>query len=217
MKLNTPTDWSGVTIRQWQALRDLAEECKEEGDTLTYRIRQLAILADIREDQAREVSLEDYKAYKDQFLFITTEPEGKAPGSFKVDGKKYAPRLDFDGMSAAEYIDFTEYTKDPEQNAHEILALLCEGPGTAKERAEVFFQGLTMDVAYPLLVFFYRVWSDFTSSILLSLMQEANRTMKEAAREIRQGSDDTPSIGGGSSPLIGSQGVIEPNGTISSK
>jgi hypothetical protein len=214
MKLKTPTDWSGVTISQWQALRDLAEDFKEEGDSLTYRIRQLAILADIREDQAREVSLQEYKLYKEQFMFITDSPVGEAPASFKVEGKKYEPRLDMQSLSASEYIDLTEYSKDPEENAHDLLALLCVGPGTAQERADLFFHHLTMDTAYPMLLFFWQVWSDFTASILHSLIQQSQETMSQSL-ETPQGSVDTHSIGGGSSPSTASQEVTELSGPSS--
>ena len=198
MKLQTPTAWSGVTIQQWMALRDLADEYKEDGNTLTYQIRQLAIMADIREDQAREVPLSEYNNLRRRFLFLQVPPDGKAPGKFTIKSNTYRPRLDFDSMTASEFIDLTEYSKSPEDNAHELLALMCDGPGKAHERAEVFLQCLTMDKAYPLLVFFYTVWSDFTSNTLLSLTEAMSQRLTSEWSETPPDSDTTPSIGGGS-------------------
>jgi len=186
--------WSDVTIRQWEELQELTSE------GLTLLVEQLAILYDKRPEEIRKIKLDQLKKESQKTAFIATLPTAKAVEKFECNGKQYSIIVDLSNAPAGTYIDLVAAVNP--MSMADLLAVMTIGEDTTQERSLTFYHHLTVDIAYPLTVFFYRVWTHFTESIAACSVKELNRIISS-------------DIGGGSSPLTISQTETEPSGTTS--
>lgn len=173
--VQVPSSYREITIRQFTELRDVKED-----NPARRMIKMLSILLDKREEEVRKIPINTLR--KIDLSFLSKDPEGKLPGSFRLKGKRYRPVLDLTRMDAGQYIDLVTYAKDPDENLHEIIALMCHGKDQVQARADLFYQHMPVSIAYPLGVFFCKAWTHFTRGILRSSLKMSMNRIDQLER-----------------------------------
>lgn len=101
--------------------------------------------------------------------------------SFVIKDQKFIVNWRLETRTAGQFIDLTSLTKDPElinQNLHQILAILCLPKGEAytaetfEDRSNLFRDNLTMNIALPMSVFFWKVLNESLPIIADSLNEK---------------------------------------------
>lgn len=203
MKLTIPTEWEDITIAKYIDLRPVLNS---KLNPIERVISILAVLTGEKKEVIRNVSLEQYKDIKEKMRFLETElPKQLEKKRFEIGGKFYEFKTDANKLLFGEYINNMEIlqnAKDDEEavfnNLHHILTTICrpvekkflrwkeiEVDGELlRETADNFLHNMPITIAYPIGVFFYSHLGNLTEDIKTSLVEEAERKVKEAEKEL---------------------------------
>lgn len=189
MKL--PNDWSEITIKDFVFINSIIKD--QTYVAFDKEIDLLCYFSKLTIEEVESLPIERFKEYVKKIQFLFTFPSEKIQDSFIVNGKIYRYDLKKPIQTAGQYIDLMSFTKKPDEivdNIHNILAVLCIEEGENyhgekhKEVAESFYNHLTMDVVYPLCLFFCNVWKNLIPVIGDYLERETkmmNKMMGEIA------------------------------------
>jgi len=209
MKL--PKDWSQINIGQWIDLLPSSMKGLNEVEKTTHT---LSVLSGLSKAEVRKTSLVDVKKYNEKLKFLSEPlPQGKHKTKFKVNGVKYEVVVNANRLSGGQYMRtqtlLKDLSKDPEtidKNLHLILANIC-APMQRKglryvikteydiqQVAKDFYEGLTVDVAYPIIVFFCGLSKHLTPVMQDYLIKENNKiaeTLKSIQTDLQNSSAGT--------------------------
>jgi len=210
MKL--PTKWSEVSLKKYIQITELSEI---DMDELDRHAKVLSILSGESEDKILSMSVTALKQCITATTFIYTLPEGGAIKQFiKLSGKRFKVNTKLNTISAGEYIDLSNYTKDKEtvnQNLHNILAIFFvpvnvfgnkrnkyyqDGVLKLEQRnknAEIIKENIMMSDVFSLSGFFLKLYESLMEATVNYSMLKA----KEANRKLKQQMDSL-GIGAGS-------------------
>jgi len=116
---------------------------------------------------------------------------------FRIGETIYNVKLDIEKYNAGQYMEIKSFAKDPEtvhRNLHNILAVIAPSDTDHKERAALFETAISMEIAYPLVVFFCNLWSnliDSTQSYLKDQAMDLKRKGKIVEEVTRRSSMNT--------------------------
>lgn len=189
MKLSK--NWSEVTIRQYQALALLKQD-----DPIEYLVNVIAILARVPVEEVEALSLEQLKKFSAQTIFLNRLPDSeKIATKVRINGLHYKLNLGVQDLSFGQYIDQKTIAKlDHIENMHKFLAVRLipmerkyfvvwrEGAYKGIDHAQELQDNLTMDVAYPIFVFFLNVWQKLVPGIQDYLINKS-RSQTEILRK----------------------------------
>lgn len=212
--MELPKSWSGVTIATFQKCYTITKLNKGTDDMsiLNRDIQIIATLADVKVSEVEKMKAIEFDEAKRQVAFIYGVPEEtKIPLEFDLRGTHYKSQIFFEGLEVEQIADikslrlkggqiidhtslaWSEETKDDSiYNMHKFLACVCipeneKGEyvyGGNAEVAEIFLQHLTMDIAYPLQLFFSNVGSSFSTSIQTYFLKQHRKNLKNLKREM---------------------------------
>lgn len=176
--MNIIDSWDKLTIGKWQeaiALDGIRLENFEAS------IELLRVLSDLTIKDIHSLTLIELNNCSQKLNFLNTPCEDKMKDSFVIKDQKFIVNWRLETRTAGQFIDLTSLTKDPElinQNLHQILAILCLPKGevytseTFEERANLFRDNLTMNIALPMSVFFWKVLNESLPIIADSLNEK---------------------------------------------
>ena len=208
MKINIPTSWSDVSVRQFVEL----SKVKGLGfDEIDAQLRILSILTGVEDDVFLNVSLPDLKKLNKKIEFLEQkQPKGELHLSYKIKGQRYRLEWDANNLLAGEYIDIQNYIKKgASENMHNIMAIYLKPVNffgglkkgcykknkdgkhiqTLESRAktaELVLDHLTMDKVFCINGFFLNRWEILTKATLAYLNRAKDKTMKELRKELAQ-------------------------------
>ena len=205
MKL--PKNWKDITLGQYV---DLLPSAFKDMNDIEKIIHSLSILTSQRKAKIRGLSIDKTKELNKKLSFLEEMPTGKPVDKFKLNGVWYRVEPNANKMSAGSYITtmhiFQDLDKDPEKiekNLHIILAQVVQ-PIKRKgfkwvnyeidrmKIAEDFYNDLSMQVAYPICVFFCHL-----SKHLIPIIEDySTKTLKRTMKELTQMEKDLKSGGG---------------------
>ena len=192
--------WKDVTIREYLEINDIVNS--QLYDTLQKDIKILSILYKKPERYFEDMDLTQFKKLVLEISFLNnlSFKEG-LPARIKVAGKRFRINLKVTDLSAGQYIDLLNYSKEKDKimdNMHNILSIFikpCNIFGKLKketpDHALFLYNNLTMDVAYPCCVFFCSLWANLTPvmvSYLTSEMTQMNEQIKKHLQATGDGS-----------------------------
>jgi len=179
MKINIPTDWSGVTIAEYQAIQSVLNEDAEEYD------KNMAIISIVTGQDIEYIekfSLTTYAKCVKALSFLTKPLQQKKVKKFFCKGKKYRVFSDVYDFNGGQYITLMHLLKDPDKvmdNLHELMAVFCvpyekkwygwkRVKYKSKNHSEVAKEMLEvpMSIVQPLSAFFLANYLKSTSHIL---------------------------------------------------
>lgn len=181
-RLTIPTELNDVTIRQYQAFQEIPKE-------LTSRERYVAILKALT-NLPQNVNLNDvpHRELKE----AANKAESvlyQEPGPLQKRWRHYAINPNLSEMTALEYAEITQLTTGGDEQLHNIMHVLFR-PITSEDkkttwwgkrkgayrvkvyeydqdRAELFRNEMTMDVVFPVYVFFCNLLAIYNSETKL--------------------------------------------------
>ena len=190
--MNIIDSWDKLTISKWQEAISLIGI---RIDGFEGSIELLKTLSDLSTEQIHALTLVEFNSYLSKLNFLNTECNTKVVDNFTIDGVKYLVNWKVETKTAGQFIDLTTLTKDPElinQNLHYIMAVICLPKGekysseTFEDRANIFKDKLTMDIVFPLSVFFYKVLNDSLPNIVNSLNEEVMKMKEKLESEMNK-------------------------------
>lgn len=199
--MNIIDSWSKLTIGKWQeaiALKDIRL------DGFEASVELLKTLSDLTIKDIHALTLVEFNNYSSRLNFLNTECDSKLVDSFTIQGQKFDVNWRLESRTAGQFIDLTSLTKDPElinQNLHYILSVLCLPKGEAyttetfEERAKLFKEHLTMDIALPMSVFFYKVLAESLPSIMDSLKEKTEMMNEDLKIQVEKLHSESIGVG----------------------
>ena len=207
IKLNIPTSWDDITIGQFVELQPVLNS---ELSLIKKVNAVLSVLSgtpvdDLANVVASENNIKAYRKISEKLQFLNdTSTMEEVKKTFKVGGKRYAIDLNIEAMDAGQYISFMEILKrsnsDPKEalnHTHEILACMIKevkgvplfrrydnDPTKFRQRANLFYNELPISIAYPITVFFCKVYQDYTTSFGELSIAKVEEVLQEAERDL---------------------------------
>ena len=145
------------------------------------------------------MTMEEVKGNLKQLEWLKVMPtDERIPIRFRCNGNRYKASVIFQDMEAGQFMNFSHLCKNvkPEDyiyQMHELIACMCTRKEYGfffengavklwrykydgyKENAEVFFNHLMMDKAYPFYVFFCKVMENLLPATQSYLMKEVKK------------------------------------------
>ena len=186
--------WSKTPIRVYNEIRDILtseDDRPEEKDVYI-----LSTLSGLDVDEVMDLSLFDFERLAHDAAFVYTQIPHR-PGGLKsivVDGKRFDVQTDFNKVTTAQYMDFTNFTTDIRKYYPNILATFILPHGKryndgydASEVAELFNDKLDIATAESALAFFLTFITRSTRITLGLYSRKLKRIMrKEKDPEIKE-------------------------------
>lgn len=207
MKIKVPTSWADVTLNQYIQLTEVPELGFDE---LESNLKILSILTGVSDYVFLSFPKGELKKITSLVSFIHETPKYKLPLSIKLNGKRYNVNVLPSTISAGEYIDLSEYTKDKKlinKNLPKILAVILQPINRlgfkskedykniegrkiqtveSRERIEKELLDLTMDKVFPISDFFFLLFNNLTKTTLHYLKEQERKVKKEIVRDLQQ-------------------------------
>ena len=167
-----------ITIRIFNEVQAAVKLNTE--DTIDREIKILSIVTGKPESYFYEMSIERLKRKIRKTARRLTRFRQHVPSFFFLAGRLYKVQKDITRITAGQYIDIkTLNTDNVFENIHVLCAILCRPVTERKykgelvpERAKLFYERLSINIAYPLMVFFFRLFTLSSLIILQSLHRE---------------------------------------------
>ena len=196
--MRLPESWSDLTIKQYIDVYNILETSFDDIDKFAHIISNLS---GIELNNVYAIPLTDFDAMVKRVSFIWKEMPGEGlPREIEVCGQKYSGCFEMNKKTAGQYIDFCHFLKtNNRENIHNILSIIYIPKGEKydgdlqKARAELFYEHLTMNIAYPVYVFFCNVLTHLIKIIPDYLDKEMQTVIRMAMKEARH----SPNIGAG--------------------
>ena len=197
MKL--PKSWADVTVPQLIELEAINndESLKSEPyPDITKALLTLSLFSGESYEFLEGQPISYWKPQLKKLAFLDSMPSERAVQKFRSGGYTWRVNFDLKKLSAGEYIDLYELTKDKTiilQNSGKILSLFCtpcnlfgQKVNIDKLKKQELLYNAPVNVVYPLTVFFCNLLKAYTEIIegyLISLNQKANQEMKELKKQ----------------------------------
>ena len=203
MELTIPTSWEDISIGKYMELRPAISNQDNE---VTRVINILCVLSSSKREEVKDISLKNLNYLIDKMSFLNDPlPQELDKKRFIIGGKWYEFKLQANKLLFGEYISIMEILQKAENNEevlfnnlHHILTVLCRpvyktmfgfrdvkvDTDLIRETAKNFYDNMPITIAYPIAVFFYQRFPNLTETIKTSLMEEANKRIKEVKMDL---------------------------------
>ena len=217
MKINIPTSWSEVTVRQFIELSKVPELGFDEVDT---QFKILSILTGVEDDVFINMELPELKKAIKITTFTKSQPaNSKIRQYVKIKGVKYSIQYEANKLLAGEYIDLQNYIKGGvNNNLHNVIAVYLKPVNffgfrkigcyeknskrkwiqtleSRNETAEAILDGLTMDLVFAMSGFFLRLYQRLILRTQLYLEVQNHKAMKSLKKELAKAGLPTHTVG----------------------
>lgn len=187
-----------LTIKQFLNCKRIADL---EQDPLNRNIRLLAEVSGMTIDEVEALPIEVLKKRLKELSDINTLVEGsKVNMNIKVKGERFRIVWQLNKLTAAQYIEVCEWTKDSENiiyNIHKILAslairrtwygkLMKRDASEHKYISDLFYNHMKIGQAYPIMLFFCKFSQALHENILTSLEVELKTLTQKLASKYKQ-------------------------------
>lgn len=171
MKLNLPKSWANVTLKQYCILKEIQDD--PDIDQATKDIDMICLLSGLKYGQVLELTLKDKQAALKSLTFLQSfdSIKKKINPYFLLKGKWYKIALNMQDITGGQLIDLMTFLKEPDkaiENIHNVFAVIASplkyglykqkyNGETHAARAKLFFESLTIEKTYPVMVFFCQI------------------------------------------------------------
>lgn len=177
--------WNKLTIKTFIEINAISQNRLDGFDADYHLVKALSGLS---EDELNAMPIPEFKIMLKKASFLSLTNFGKAVDRFTIDGTEYKINWRVEQKTAGQYIDLTHYCKRPFENMHYIMAVLTffdkYDSKEVEKRAELFYNKLTMDIVYPICLFFSKVLRDSMIAMQDSLIKDTNKKIKALEKVI---------------------------------
>lgn len=201
MKISVPKSWSGVTVGEYQAIRNLL---KEDGDPYLTECAIISTLSGKDMDDIMVITREDHGRIMTKHLsFLFTEVTGKLKNRVRLGGQWYHIETDIKNITGGQYIDLTHFMKDEnvDGNLHNLIACLCtplkfglfRQPYNGKNHADIAekLRALPITNVKPITDFFLSSYVALLTNIADYLMKTGTEMKERATEQLRHSLEHT--------------------------
>lgn len=198
--------WSELKIYQFQELYSILTD--KELDELGKVIYSVAFLEEKTVAEIESMNLDEFKKLSDKYGWLKEmDLLEKISNTFELNGEIYKVIWQVDKMKAGQYIDLTEFNKDPMANIHKVMATLVYKDWNTyatehNERSELFRKEMNIGFAYPLCVFFCERLTKSMPGILKAMQKDLKRKKTELQLMLLQQRIASSHIGAGVTRFI---------------
>lgn len=168
------TNYNSLTVGKYEAL--LRARADHEGDTNELNLHVLSILSDMTVDELLDLKVPEFRAMMDRAGFLCTAPRpSEVARQYRFGDLTLVPVTDVRKMTAAQYIDFQNFSNAGEGRQAELLSCFLVPKGMKYndgydilEVQQAIRDFMPVTVALGLLAFFLRRLHRSTISILRS-------------------------------------------------
>lgn len=213
ISMRVPTNWSDITIKEFFKVNDIF---KSKEDPMEKEMQVMSLIGRTNRAVVDKINIVQFKKIYAKFKFledIESLVKNKPKRYFWLKGTLYKTHFDIKKFKAEEWMDIMNYGKDAEKhllNMHKSLAVHCKPVLSFRKdrvkRAKVFEESMTVGTAYPIFVFFYKVWQGSMPHIRIyldGLMKENQKSLEKVVSDMKGLIDEKhlKSIGDGLSRL----------------
>jgi hypothetical protein len=197
MTIKIPTQWSEVTLSQFEAAYDV--EQSEFDNLIDQQVNWIAAITGAKVDELESLTVADISGIVKKMEWMKSPNfTSKIPKFFICGGKVWEVTTEIELLTAAQYMELCTWMKDnPMKNFDKIMATITVrkpywvlsgkyDASTHKERAQLFREKLSLAVIYPVSLFFFRKFTLLIKSIQESLEKERLKMLRELLEEARE-------------------------------
>lgn len=191
------TNYNSLTVGKYEAL--LRARADHEGDTNELNLHVLSILSDMTVDQLLDMKVPEFRAMMDRAGFLCTAPRpSEVAKQYRFGYLTLVPVTDIRKMTAAQYIDFQNFSNAGEGRQAELLSCFLVPKGMKYndgydilEVQQAIRDFMPVTAALGLLAFFLRRLHRSTINTLRSSVKkmpknpQTEETIKATNRLIR--------------------------------
>ena len=194
--------WADVKLHQLQEIHTLPKY----DDKIDLMVNVLGILLDKDPAEIEDMLVTDIMKEYDKWEFIKEPPKEEMIPIITFNDKRYG-FIKLDELTLGQYVDIEEYISDGEifDNIHKVLSVLYlpikkYNRLTGKYELEEYvpdedrqnaFKDMTMDILYPVILFFYHIVRDYTIDFQRSLLEKKK---EEILMKISQGEEQLEEV-----------------------
>lgn len=180
------TNYNSLTVGKYEAL--LRARADHEGDTNELNLHVLSILSDMTVDQLLDTKVPEFRAMMDRAGFLCTAPRpSEVAKQYRFGDLTLVPVTDIRKMTAAQYIDFQNFSNAGEGRQAELLSCFLVPKGMKYndgydilEVQQAIRGFLPVTAALGLLAFFLRRLHRSTISTLRSSVKRMQKSPQMA-------------------------------------
>jgi hypothetical protein len=197
MKINLPTSWEAVNLKQFAQLQAKLQDGTE--DVIERYLDIITVLSGEKPSIVNQMPLEALKKAIDYVSFINQLPkETKIKNQFEINGQIYKGVIDVTKLTAGQYIDIKTFCKNTDEifdNLANIMAVIYIEEGQEYEgtkhahRARIFQEHLKISEVYGFTLFFSNLLNDLTADILDYTIREQKVLIEEMQRDLMSNGD----------------------------
>lgn len=208
VELTLRTSWKGLSIKDY--LMYLGALDNPNTNDFEKQLDILAILCSTNRQALNDLPANQVIPLFNKLEFLKVAPKEDARSYYDISGKKFKLCMDVGQITAGQFIDLTNYTKDPDfimDNLHTICAILLlpvipyrgkAYPGSAKERiekysaetlndrAEFLFDNMPIGEAIGISNFFTFLWNIFIEITKNYLERERMKTLNSVSTTLNE-------------------------------
>ena len=188
MKIEVPTSWESVTLKQYQAINALFKESKDKGEGLEGNDKELhdfntecaliSLLTGTDMDEILSLNRSAHNRIMNELGFLSQPVVGTVKTKVKVNGHRYYFEKEAKKINSGQWVSLMHFLKDEDkidENLHNLLACFAyrykwfraKYNGKIHEDVAKDMQELPITVVKPLTDFF-----------LQSYLKSATRTLR---------------------------------------
>lgn len=202
--MKIPKNWNEVTIKQFKKL-----DAIQRGDSEEKNIELLGALCNMNEKELYDLDMSQLTELNTKTSWAIHLPPTKLIEKFTLNGRQFRVEHRANKISVGQYIDLKNYLKNANSNQNMDKILTCfifeDGKdydtNNIEELSELFNDYLTIDIAYPLVVFFCNLLVPLTETIQHYMEKKVQQQMKIVMREKEKVEKLLAKDGDGSRPL----------------
>lgn len=184
-----PTDWTQITLKQFQEIEKLNEE--QSGSTSIDIRDMLHILCNKTKDEVNELPMDLLDMILEKLSFMQEPIKEEKPINYiMIDGEKYSVNF-MEKLKFGEWVSADSIIKSDKHNYAALLAVICRKQGEiydSKFEAEVFndrvrlFEQQPITKVMPIVFFFIQLYVQ--SETLSKLYTAVEEALDQSAKSI---------------------------------
>jgi len=209
-------NWSDITLEQ---LVDIENAKQSDCSAIEKRMRIYSAVYRCSMEDARKVSLKRLYDFHNELAWMNRLPDEVITKKVKIDGRVFEFELNAQKLDAGSYITIMDTLKRAKEDGvlnyiHKILAELAreKGEKVEPEVANLFYKHLTVDIAYPIAVFFWKLSNALMLRILPYLANQMEMKVNELEDLLKNGDGLSPSTTSQIQTLL--SGIRSQNGKL---
>ena len=183
MKINVPTNWSEVTLEQFDKIIEISNN--KDLTTAEREIRLVAVLTKMSVTEVESLDAPTFQMITDKLIFLNTKPDKVIPvESFVINGKDYHADIAPRSWTAGQFLDYKVLAgEDIDKKAARLLACFIYPEGAAYNDGSYDVEDVVNDINEYMTV---SEVTGFTDFFMLQYAAYARALLAYSERKIKR-------------------------------